>query len=54
MLIRDDGSSDNTIEIIESYQIEYPNITLIKGKNEGVIASFMDVLFVAPECSYNS
>ena len=52
LLIRDDGSSDNTIEIIESYQIEYPNITLIKGKNEGVIASFMDVLFVAPECSY--
>lgn len=52
LLIRDDGSSDNTIEIIESYQIEYPNITLIKEKNEGVIASFMDVLFVAPECSY--
>ena len=52
LLIRDDGSSDNTIEIIESYQKKYFNITLVKGRNEGTIDSFMDILFMAPNCSY--
>lgn len=52
LLIRDDGSTDTTVEIIESYQKKYFNITLVKGRNEGVIASFMDILFMAPNCSY--
>lgn len=45
--IRDDGSSDKTIEIIEEYQKKYP-ITLIKGENIGVGNSFMELLYLAP------
>ncbi len=45
ILIRDDGSSDETISIIESYQADYPNrIQLLKGDNIGVIPSFWSLL----------
>lgn len=39
--IRDDGSSDNTIQIIEGFMKSYPQkISLIKGKNIGFADSF--------------
>ncbi|MCL9662840.1 glycosyltransferase family 2 protein [Paenibacillus hunanensis] len=45
ILIRDDGSSDETISIIEKYQTQYPHrIELIKGDNIGVIPSFWSLL----------
>ncbi|GGJ00832.1 glycosyltransferase family 2 protein [Paenibacillus hunanensis] len=45
ILIRDDGSSDETISIIEKYQTHYPNrIKLLKGANIGVIPSFWSLL----------
>ena len=46
MYIRDDGSSDDTIKILESYNSE--KIHVIKGKNEGVGNSFMDCLYAIP------
>ena len=43
VLIRDDGSKDNTVEIIKRYIKDY-NIKLIEGKNIGVIASYFELI----------
>lgn len=40
ILIRDDGSSDGTIDIIQMYMKMHNNIELIKGSNLGFIGSF--------------
>ncbi|WP_017815626.1 glycosyltransferase family 2 protein [Paenibacillus shenyangensis] len=45
VLIRDDGSSDNTVAIIENYCNRYRGrIQLLKGKNIGVIPSFWTLM----------
>ena len=45
LLIRDDGSSDKTREILESYASKYPEIIRwYHGGNKGVIKSFFDLL----------
>ncbi|MBD8500982.1 glycosyltransferase family 2 protein [Paenibacillus arenosi] len=45
ILIRDDGSTDSTIPVIESYMESYPGkIRLILGGNKGVVRSFMELL----------
>ncbi|WIM39751.1 glycosyltransferase family 2 protein [Paenibacillus sp. PK4536] len=45
ILIRDDGSSDNTLVIINQYQQDYPGrIHLIEGKNIGVVPSFWTLM----------
>ncbi|MEK8216542.1 glycosyltransferase family 2 protein [Paenibacillus sp. FSL L8-0463] len=45
ILIRDDGSNDGTLDIIEMYMSKYPlQIRLIRGKNIGVINSFFELL----------
>lgn len=38
--IRDDGSTDRTLDIINDFINKYNNIYLIKGKNVGVVESF--------------
>lgn len=43
ILIRDDGSTDDTLKIIRKYQENY-NIELIEGKNIGVVASFFELI----------
>lgn len=45
LYIRDDGSSDNTLNIIK----EYKNIILYQGKNIGVGNSFMNLLYCVPQ-----
>lgn len=45
LIIRDDGSSDRTVEIIEEYLKEHFNIKLIKGENIGVGNSFMQLVY---------
>lgn len=40
IIVRDDGSSDNTLDIISTY----PDILLVKGKNLGCEESFMELL----------
>lgn len=40
LVIRDDGSTDRTVEIIERFNKNYHNIYLIKGTNIGAIKSF--------------
>lgn len=41
LYIRDDGSSDNTLHIINEYMDRYDNIYLFKGENVGYVKSFM-------------
>ncbi|WP_310830419.1 glycosyltransferase family 2 protein [Paenibacillus pedocola] len=45
ILIRDDGSSDNTVPIIQKYAEMYSDkIRFIKGSNIGVVQSFIELL----------
>lgn len=44
ILIRDDGSTDNTILIIQQYAELYKQITYYQGENIGVINSFFDLI----------
>lgn len=44
ILIRDDGSKDNTINIIKEFQRNNENISLIEGKNIGFINSFFELI----------
>lgn len=48
LVIRDDGSIDGTLEIINKYATDNKNITLIKGNNLGVIRSFITLLGFEP------
>ena len=53
--IRDDGSTDETCEIIENYQNRYPSkIELIRGNNIGVNASFFELINNAHGFDYYS
>lgn len=44
ILIRDDGSNDNTCKILEYYSNKFMNITWYKGKNIGASKSFFDLM----------
>ncbi|HAC15577.1 MAG TPA: glycosyltransferase family 2 protein [Bacteroidetes bacterium] len=44
LLIRDDGSTDRTHEIAELFATKDTRISIIKGKNKGVVLSFFDLL----------
>lgn len=51
ILVRDDGSSDGTCDILNEYQ----NRGLLRwytGDNLGPAKSFMDLVYNAPECEY--
>jgi len=48
LYIRDDGSTDNTIQIIQEY-VNNPKVIIIKGKNIGYGSSFMQLLSIANE-----
>lgn len=47
IVIRDDGSKDNTVNIIKKYQREYKNIKLYAGDNVGFVKSFFKLLKLA-------
>ncbi len=44
IIVRDDGSKDNTVNIIKEYQKKYSNIKLYEGENLGFIKSFFELL----------
>lgn len=53
LTIRDDGSSDDTIKIIQEYQKQYSWIFLVQGEHVGVQKSFLDlILYADPDCDY--
>lgn len=57
LLIRDDGSKDDTVNIVEKYIEDNPEIEikLIKGENLGVLGSFMKLVELSDDsCSYYS
>lgn len=48
ILIRDDGSSDKTLELLDQWVTTHPDkIKLIKGTNVGVVSSFFELLRAA-------
>lgn len=47
IIVRDDGSSDDTVHILRRYA-EQGSITLIEGKNAGVVGSFLEAIAVVP------
>jgi glycosyltransferase involved in cell wall biosynthesis len=45
LLVRDDGSTDSTMQILEAFKKESEGrVTSVKGMNKGVIESFFDAL----------
>ena len=50
--IRDDGSKDNTINIIKDYISKNDNISLVEGENIGFINSFFELLNMCDDADY--
>lgn len=50
LVVRDDGSTDHTLEILEDYSRRYSNMEYYIGKNKGPAGSFFDLI----EHSYGS
>jgi glycosyltransferase involved in cell wall biosynthesis len=49
ILIRDDGSRDSTVSIVDGFCKQYPQIKLIKDVNKGVISSFFELVLKASD-----
>lgn len=47
VLVRDDGSTDGTVGILEGYE-RAGSIELVRGENLGVVGSFLDLISRAP------
>lgn len=53
LLIRDDGSSDDTLSLLESISEKYPNrIAIIQGENLGASNSFLELCRRAEKTNY--
>lgn len=50
--VRDDGSSDSTVEILKEYHEKYPFITYEAGENVGVNESFFRLLNIKEKYTY--
>lgn len=52
LLVRDDGSTDKTVEILKRYEETYDNIRVLYGENLGVIDSFFTLIEEAGDVDY--
>ncbi len=52
ILIRDDGSKDGTLCILEEYASEYPFIHYYNGKNKGPARSFWELILKSEDSDY--
>lgn len=50
--VRDDGSTDKTLSILESLTKQYPNLIVTKGENLGWKVSFMEALKNSGDADY--
>ncbi|MCS6990024.1 MAG: glycosyltransferase family 2 protein [Chloroherpetonaceae bacterium] len=51
--VRDDGSSDKTLDILDAYRNAHPNIRVTRGENMGAAKSFYQLLLNADDsCEY--
>jgi glycosyltransferase involved in cell wall biosynthesis len=49
ILVRDDGSQDETLEILANYAATYPNIIqVMQGPNLGFVGNFLELIAAAP------
>ncbi len=54
ILVRDDGSDDNTLKILQEYRMAYKGqITIVDGSNVGAANSFMQLLKYAKDKDYD-
>lgn len=51
LYVRDDGSDDSTLSILETFSSKYP-LTIIKGENIGFMKSFFELLKAAGDGDY--
>ncbi len=54
LFVRDDGSKDATLEILEEYASKYKNVSYVKGENVGSNQSFLEMVNIAPDADYYS
>lgn len=54
LLIRDDGSKDETQDMLRQYEATHNNIRVIYGDNLGVIKSFFSLIEEADEVAYTA
>lgn len=47
LLVRDDGSSDITCDILTQYEMHNQNINVIKSSNIGAVKSFLDLIVMS-------
>lgn len=52
IIIRDDGSTDNTVDIVKMYINNYSNIVLLEGENLGCEKSFEQLLHTEYNADY--
>ncbi len=50
LLIRDDGSTDNTRAVIDKLAAEHSNISIVRGENVGFVKSFGELVHLALSC----
>lgn len=51
LIVRDDGSTDRTIRILENYEA-LGKLQFVQGKNRGFVESFWEMVMNAPESNY--
>ncbi len=53
IIVRDDGSKDDTVAIVKEYQKKHKNIKLFEGENLGFVKSFFELLKLADADYYS-
>lgn len=53
IIVRDDGSKDDTVSIVKEYQKKHKNIKLYEGENLGFVKSFFELLKLADADYYS-
>ena len=53
IFVRDDGSKDSTLHILNEFKVHHKNIVVIAGKNKGYVASFFELLKISYSQGYD-